>query len=71
MCRHSGALLLVSIVLFDHYWRIFPSDTPASIQSCPPLLAEHTIPVLKDVLGYDDDRIAALRKAGAFGWHYL
>ena len=28
---------------------------------------EHTDEVLRDVLGYDDERIAALRAAGALG----
>ena len=33
----------------------------------PPTLGEHTGVVLRDVLGYDDDRIGALRAQGAFG----
>ena len=32
-----------------------------------PTAGEHTEAVLRDVLGYDDDRIAALRAAGALG----
>ncbi len=32
-----------------------------------PLLGQHTNDVLRDVLGYDDDRIAALAKIGVFG----
>ena len=32
-----------------------------------PTVGEHTESVLKDVLGYDDARIAALRESGAFG----
>jgi crotonobetainyl-CoA:carnitine CoA-transferase CaiB-like acyl-CoA transferase len=32
-----------------------------------PQLGEHTEIVLRDLLGYDEDRIAALRKQGAFG----
>jgi crotonobetainyl-CoA:carnitine CoA-transferase CaiB-like acyl-CoA transferase len=32
-----------------------------------PTVGEHTDAVCSDVLGYDSDRIAALRKAGAFG----
>jgi crotonobetainyl-CoA:carnitine CoA-transferase CaiB-like acyl-CoA transferase len=32
-----------------------------------PAAGEHTDEVLAEVLGYDPDRIAALREAGAFG----
>ncbi|MCG8592259.1 MAG: CoA transferase [Proteobacteria bacterium] len=32
-----------------------------------PTVGEHTEQVLRDVLGYDDERIAALREKGAFG----
>ncbi len=35
----------------------------------PPTLGEHTGRVLRDVLGYDDDRIGALSAQGAFGDH--
>jgi formyl-CoA transferase len=41
------------------------SDSPAKIRRSP-LLGEHTGEVLKEVLGYDDAKIAALRQAGAF-----
>lgn len=33
----------------------------------PPLLGEHTEPVLRELLGYDDDRLAELRREGAIG----
>jgi len=33
----------------------------------PPALGEHTDEVLRDVLGYDDERIAATRAAGGLG----
>lgn len=33
----------------------------------PPELGEHTARILKDRLGFDDDRIAALKEAGAIG----
>jgi crotonobetainyl-CoA:carnitine CoA-transferase CaiB-like acyl-CoA transferase len=37
----------------------------AGIRMAPPLLGEHTERVLRDLLGYDDARIAALRVSGA------
>jgi crotonobetainyl-CoA:carnitine CoA-transferase CaiB-like acyl-CoA transferase len=43
------------------------SETPASIRSAPPLLGEHTVEVLRDVLQLPDARIAELTRAGAFG----
>ena len=33
--------------------------------TCPPALGEHTMTVLRDVLGYDDEQVARLREAGA------
>ena len=36
----------------------------AGIRMAPPLLGEHTESVLRDLLGYDDARIAALRVSG-------
>lgn len=41
------------------------SATPALIRSAPPKLGEHTEVVLREVLGYDEGRIEALRAAGA------
>jgi crotonobetainyl-CoA:carnitine CoA-transferase CaiB-like acyl-CoA transferase len=38
--------------------------TPASIRRPPPALGEHTDEVLRDQLGYDAERIAALRRDG-------
>ncbi|MCZ7572691.1 MAG: CoA transferase [Ardenticatenaceae bacterium] len=40
------------------------STTPATITTAPPMLGEHTSMVLRDLLGYDEARIAALRAAG-------
>ncbi len=36
------------------------SDTPGAIRRPAPLLGEHTDEVLREVLGYDDERIAEL-----------
>ena len=41
------------------------SDSPAKLERSP-LLGEHTDEVLKQVLGYDESKVAALRSAGAF-----
>jgi formyl-CoA transferase len=41
------------------------SASPARIRRSP-LLGEHTDEILREVLGYDDARISALRQAGAF-----
>ena len=42
---------------------IIMSRTPSRIRTPPPLMGEHTDEVLRE-LGYDDERIAALRKSG-------
>jgi len=41
------------------------SGTPPQALTHPPTLGEHTETVLRDVLGYDEDRIAALRAQAA------
>lgn len=41
--------------------------TPVIDPVAAPLLGQHTQHVLHDILGYDDERIGALSKAGAFG----
>jgi formyl-CoA transferase len=41
------------------------SDTPIRQAVAPPMHAQHTDPILRDVLGYDDSRIAALKESGA------
>ena len=42
---------------------IIMSRTPSRIRTPPPLMGEHTDELLRE-LGYDDERIAALREAG-------
>lgn len=37
------------------------SATPPEARTHPPMLGEHTVDVLSDVLGYDEARIAQLR----------
>jgi formyl-CoA transferase len=45
------------------------SRTPLGYERPPPLLGEHTAAVLRDVLGYDESRIAGLRDAHVIGVH--
>jgi crotonobetainyl-CoA:carnitine CoA-transferase CaiB-like acyl-CoA transferase len=46
---------------------IYLAMTPVIDPVAAPLLGEHTKQVLRETLGYDDGRIAALAEAGAFG----
>ncbi|MFQ5981878.1 MAG: CaiB/BaiF CoA transferase family protein [Woeseiaceae bacterium] len=41
------------------------SDTPVEYRLAPPLLGQHTVEVLKDMLEYSDEQIAKLYDAGA------
>ena len=45
---------------------VFPklSDTPGEIRWLGPTLGQHTEEVLRDVLGYEDDAVTALRDHG-------
>ena len=40
------------------------SDTPGAIRRHPPLIGEHTDEILKDVLGYDSEKVDKLRSEG-------
>ena len=40
------------------------SRTPSQAESAPPALGQHTVEVLKSVLGYDDETIASLQRDG-------
>lgn len=40
------------------------SETPVEYRRAPPLLGEHTLEVLRDVLGLSDEAVMALREAG-------
>ena len=40
------------------------SDTPPTLRHAPPALGQHTEQVLRERLGVDDQRMAALRAKG-------
>ena len=66
---HRGHVVRVPHSLHGESWvegsRFRLSRTPARIGQ-PPTVGEHTEQILKDILGYDDKRIADLAAAGAF-----
>jgi len=41
------------------------SETPAYVKSAAPVIGQHNQEVLKTILGYDDEKITALKKANA------
>ena len=41
------------------------SETPAYVKSAAPVIGQHNQEVLKIILGYDDEKITALKKANA------
>ena len=43
------------------------SETPSSVRRVPPILGQHTIEILRDVLAMTEDEIAAAGEHGAFG----
>jgi len=64
--KHRNALIEVKhpklgkIKLLNTPFRF--SETPAEVRARPPLWAEHTKEVLRDILGYSDEKIKRLRK---------
>lgn len=40
------------------------SETPGAAQSAPPLLGQHTVEILTDLLGFAPDEVTAFRRAG-------
>ena len=66
---HRGHVVRVPHSLHGESWvegsRFRLSRTPARIGQ-PPTVGEHTEQILKEFLGYDDERIAELAAAGAF-----
>jgi crotonobetainyl-CoA:carnitine CoA-transferase CaiB-like acyl-CoA transferase len=43
------------------------SRTPVADPVCAPEVGQHTVEVIRDILGYDEDRLARLSESGAFG----
>jgi len=41
------------------------SKTPAYVKSAAPVIGQHNVEILRDILGYDDSNISALRNANA------
>jgi len=41
------------------------SDAPTTLHSPPPQVGEHSHDILRDVLGWSDDRVTAAEQAGA------
>jgi crotonobetainyl-CoA:carnitine CoA-transferase CaiB-like acyl-CoA transferase len=43
------------------------SRTPVADPVAAPAVGQHTDEVIREILGYDEDRLARLSEAGAFG----
>ena len=69
--NHRGHWLEVEHPLYDRMVveapRLQLSATPHAISRSGPSLGEHNDDVLREVLGYDDDRVVELAVAGAIG----
>ena len=61
---HEGVGWVPNVALPIRY-----SRTPVVDPVAAPAVGQHTRDVLRDLLGYDDDRLARLARAGAFGAH--
>ena len=64
----SGPVLADSTGLETLYgvpWHL--SKTPGSVRLPAPMLGQHNIPVLRDVLGYREEAIETMKAAGALG----
>ncbi len=61
---HEGVGWVPNVALPIRY-----SRTPVVDPVAAPAVGQHTREVLRDLLGYDDDRLARLAKAGTFGAH--
>jgi crotonobetainyl-CoA:carnitine CoA-transferase CaiB-like acyl-CoA transferase len=61
---HEGVGWVPNVALPIRY-----SRTPVVDPVAAPAVGQHTRDVLQDLLGYDDDRLARLEQAGAFGAH--
>ncbi|MFC1803168.1 CaiB/BaiF CoA transferase family protein [Thermoproteota archaeon] len=44
------------------------SGTPCKIITASPIIGQHNMEVLKDILGYSDEQITLLKKANAIAW---
>jgi crotonobetainyl-CoA:carnitine CoA-transferase CaiB-like acyl-CoA transferase len=59
---HEGVGWVPNVALPIRY-----SRTPVVDPVAAPAVGQHTREVLRDLLGYDDDRLARLAEAGTFG----
>jgi crotonobetainyl-CoA:carnitine CoA-transferase CaiB-like acyl-CoA transferase len=41
------------------------SETPCELQSPPPILGQYTQEILKEVVGYDEEKIKELKESGS------
>jgi len=61
-CEHpvAGTMSVVS-----PYFRLY--ETPGGVRTAAPLLGQHTVEVLREELGLDEEEIDELRRSGAIG----
>ena len=63
----AGSISEAKALIAQHKPDLVFLDVEMPTPTKAPTLGQHTDEVLRQVLGYDDDRIAALRGAGALG----